>query len=162
VARRALGKVVDTQSLDESDGPAARLEIDIPRHWLDEGGELEIAAPRRLTCARCDGGGCDACERSGALNAPDDADRRKIAIHLPQKLSGTTEIRVADPFVDNAIEQLMVRLSPGSAASEGVRRVRHSAPPTPMAAKSTSTDRTTLLLATAIVVALIALLLARL
>jgi hypothetical protein len=31
------------------------------------GALVEIELPRNLTCATCEGGGCDACERSGAL-----------------------------------------------------------------------------------------------
>lgn len=35
--------------------------------WLDEGAVIELELPRNLACAKCDGGGCDACGRSGAV-----------------------------------------------------------------------------------------------
>lgn len=37
------------------------------RQWLAEGAAIEFELPRNLSCAACDGGGCDACGRSGAV-----------------------------------------------------------------------------------------------
>lgn len=39
----------------------------MPATWLDEGASIEFELPRNLTCAKCDGGGCDGCGRSGAV-----------------------------------------------------------------------------------------------
>jgi hypothetical protein len=41
--------------------------IEVPEAWFEEGAHLEIELPPRLVCARCEGGGCDACGRSGAI-----------------------------------------------------------------------------------------------
>src|SRR6185503_19499681 len=48
-------------------GPDASHRIRVPRRWLQTGALVEIELPRNLTCAGCEGGGCDACDRSGAL-----------------------------------------------------------------------------------------------
>jgi hypothetical protein len=39
----------------------------VPRVWLERGETVEFELPRHLTCAACDGGGCDVCQRSGAV-----------------------------------------------------------------------------------------------
>ena len=39
----------------------------VPRTWLARGAVVELELPRNLVCATCDGGGCDVCERSGAV-----------------------------------------------------------------------------------------------
>lgn len=36
--------------------------------WLEEGASVSILLPRLLTCARCEGGGCDVCGRKGAFD----------------------------------------------------------------------------------------------
>jgi hypothetical protein len=36
-------------------------------NWLVEGSVIELELPRHLTCRACEGGGCDKCERSGAV-----------------------------------------------------------------------------------------------
>jgi len=39
----------------------------VPHAWLKRGAVVELELPRHLVCAACDGGGCDTCERSGAV-----------------------------------------------------------------------------------------------
>jgi hypothetical protein len=39
----------------------------VPKNWLEEGSVIELELPRHLTCRACEGGGCDICERSGAV-----------------------------------------------------------------------------------------------
>jgi hypothetical protein len=54
---------------------------------LKRGAVVELELPRHLVCAVCEGGGCDTCERSGAVTlrergaAPD-----VISVSLPQTL----------------------------------------------------------------------------
>lgn len=43
------------------------LRVAVPSAWLVEGRSIEIELPRNLTCARCSGGGCGACNNSGAI-----------------------------------------------------------------------------------------------
>ncbi len=42
--------------------------IAVERAWLERGEVIEVTLPRNLTCAACVGGGCDRCERSGAIS----------------------------------------------------------------------------------------------
>lgn len=62
---QVLAKV--TGPLDAPRGPDVLHRVTVRPQWLDLGATLELELPRNLTCAGCDGGGCDACERSGAL-----------------------------------------------------------------------------------------------
>jgi hypothetical protein len=39
----------------------------VPKSWIGEGATVEFELPRHLSCAACEGGGCDVCQRSGAL-----------------------------------------------------------------------------------------------
>jgi hypothetical protein len=39
----------------------------VPKEWIEQGSIVEFELPRHLTCRTCEGGGCDACERSGAV-----------------------------------------------------------------------------------------------
>jgi hypothetical protein len=41
--------------------------IRVRRAWLVVGEVVELELPRNLACASCGGGGCDACDRSGAI-----------------------------------------------------------------------------------------------
>jgi hypothetical protein len=53
--------------LDSPRGPDASHRIKVPRDWIVEGSVIEFELPRHLTCRACEGGGCDVCERSGAV-----------------------------------------------------------------------------------------------
>jgi len=61
-----LGRVV-VSDLASPRGPDASHRIRVPRVWLERGAAIEFELPRNLTCAACDGGGCDVCHRSGAV-----------------------------------------------------------------------------------------------
>jgi len=41
--------------------------VEAPSMWFREGASIEVRLPRLLTCARCEGGGCDLCGRRGAF-----------------------------------------------------------------------------------------------
>ena len=47
------------------------------------GATLQISLPRLLSCARCDGGGCDACERRGAFEQQSAGIASEVAVVLP-------------------------------------------------------------------------------
>jgi len=61
-----LGRVVATGTRTPR-GPDTFHRIAVARGCLTEGAAIEVELPRNLTCAGCDGGGCDACDRSGAI-----------------------------------------------------------------------------------------------
>jgi hypothetical protein len=66
IVAEVLGRVVQVD-LDSPRGPDASHRIKVPRDWIVEGSVIELELPRHLTCRNCEGGGCDVCERSGAV-----------------------------------------------------------------------------------------------
>lgn len=121
-----LDRVTDPSALDACAGARARLAVDVPAGWLLGGADLTISAPLRLACARCDGGGCDGCERSGALRAPEDPAMRVLHARLPamRDASAAVALRIPAPFgEDHPIAQLLVEVRAAAAPSALVRRV---------------------------------------
>lgn len=117
-----LGRVIDTEAAANVGGPRGRLVVTVPPDWAE--GDIEIAVPHRLRCEACDGGGCDACKRSGAIavDAPDEA--RKVSLRLPAGLERGALVRLVTPFGDAVdVAMLIVELRIGSAPSPHVRRV---------------------------------------
>jgi hypothetical protein len=72
-----------TQDLDEPRGPDVACSIEVPQAWFLAGATLQITLPRLLSCARCDGGGCDACERRGAFEQQAAGIPTEVAVVLP-------------------------------------------------------------------------------
>ncbi|XXY52994.1 hypothetical protein WME91_17860 [Sorangium sp. So ce269] len=127
MGRAELGQLIDREDLDASDGARGRLSITVPTAWARGGADIEIAVPARVTCARCDGGGCDSCARSGAHRAPEEVAARTLRLRLPPDLTGCVTLRLVRPFGEHApLDQLLVDVRADSAASPGVRCV---APP---------------------------------
>ncbi len=125
-----LARVIDPTALDDDAGARARLRIDVPAAWLAGGAELEIVCPARLACARCDGGGCDGCGRSGALRAPVEAEARTLRARMPAGAEGLA-IRLPAPFgPGHPVDQLVLEIRPAEDPSAGVRRI-----PRPAAAR---------------------------
>ena len=125
-APATLGQVLDVAALDASNGPCARVRVGLEPGW-SRGDTLRITVPERLTCARCDGGGCDACGRSGALRAPSDPDARTLRVELPALPAQGVAMRVLYPFGDTAgVEQLRIELHAAAPSDAGLR-VAHTA-----------------------------------
>ncbi len=126
VGKSTLGRVVDPGALSACGGPRARLSIEVPEAWLAEGADVAVTAPARLVCARCDGGGCEGCARSGALRSPE-GDRVVHASFPPAPRPPgprALALRIPHPFgAGHAIEQLLLELRPGAAPSACVERV---------------------------------------
>ncbi len=133
MGKSSLGRVVDPCALDAGAGPRARLCVEVPASWLAEGADLAITAPARLACARCDGGGCDTCERSGALRAPADAAARLVHASVsPAGAQLRIALRILHPFgPDHGIEQLLIELRVAGAPSACVARIEPPAPVAP-------------------------------
>jgi hypothetical protein len=79
-----LGRVAKSD-LASPRGPDAIHRVRVPKSWLGEGATVELELPRHLSCAACEGGGCDVCQRSGALtlrgrNEPSDL----LQVSLPR------------------------------------------------------------------------------
>ncbi len=120
MARQALAKIVDPDALDASQRCQGRLRIKVPAAWLQQAARIEVLVPSTLTCARCDGGGCDSCNRSGALKPPESSDERRLCLRLPRHPDGPVTIRLVRPFAESEIEQLLVEVEPSERASKNV------------------------------------------
>jgi hypothetical protein len=119
-----LGRLLDTDALAGDGGPRAKTRISVPPSWSDESALVEIRVPRTLACARCDGGGCDGCGRSGALRGPAKDAARVVRVRLPQNLRDGVAMRIADPFGRAApIAQLWIEVVPAKEPSATVRRI---------------------------------------
>lgn len=117
-----LGRVVDPEALAVEGGARGRMRIDLPSAWLAEPCAIEVTVPPRLVCARCDGGGCDGCHRSGAVRAPQDSAARTVRVSLPRAESAVA-LRIADPFgPEGGIAQLLLEIRAGAVPSPGVTR----------------------------------------
>jgi hypothetical protein len=119
-----LARILDPASLDAAPGRRGRMRVSVPSAWLEEGAELELVAPRVLPCARCDGGGCDECRRSGALELSRDAALRTVRVRLPEDAPPGLALRLLDPFgPGGGVEQLIVEIREDAAPSAGCTRV---------------------------------------
>ena len=119
-----LGKLLDKEALESCEGGRAKARISVPPSWCDESALVELSLPRTLVCARCEGGGCDGCHRSGALRGPKSDAARRVRVRLPQNLGDGVAMRLADPFGrDGAIAQIWIEVRPAAEPSSMVRRI---------------------------------------
>jgi len=71
--------------------------IEVPAAWFEVGATLQISLPRLLSCARCDGGGCDVCGRRGAFDQTTGI-ANEVAVVLPvQPRGSSTAVRLRLP-----------------------------------------------------------------
>jgi hypothetical protein len=82
-----LAKVI-SRAFDAPRGPDVVHRIRVPEAWFESGAVVEFEVPRNLSCAACAGGGCDSCERSGAISL-------RARQELPEILSVTLPTRKA-------------------------------------------------------------------
>ncbi|MEM6788962.1 MAG: hypothetical protein AAF715_15685 [Myxococcota bacterium] len=135
-----LAQVLDPRARDACAGPRAVLALDIDLAWLQDAGRVvEVRVPRRLPCARCEGGGCDGCGRSGVVRAPENEARRGLRVTLPTTRPGPRSsvvvLRIERPFGPGSeIAQLLLRLKPSDASDPRLSRVAATAVPPPGAA----------------------------
>lgn len=123
-----LAQVVDPEALDACEGARAKLALKVDRAWMRDGATLRVAVPKRLPCARCDGGGCDGCDRSGVLRGPDDEQARALTVELPgnQPIGSAVVLRLSKPFANDAIAQLLIHLCPADEPDDRVTKVSRS------------------------------------
>ncbi len=125
VAPQELARVANPEALAKE--PDARICVQIARAWVSADAPLDlvITAPRRLSCARCEGGGCDACARSGVLRAPEDEAARKVSARIPAATLQDLALRIPHPFgMEHAIQQVIVEIRFAEEASPNVARVQ--------------------------------------
>jgi len=87
--------------MDVPRGPDVIHRIRVPRAWVEAGEVVEFELPRNLSCAACDGGGCDSCERSGAVTL-------RGRQELPELLSVTLPTRKSEDAPD--ARGIMIRI----------------------------------------------------
>ena len=129
---KVLGKVLN-DDLDDPRGPDVVHRIRVPSSWLSRGATIEFEVPRNLTCAECSGGGCDACERSGAVTLRGrDEPGEIVQVTLPQptmavddraqdlvlRIPGRGGLAGADLDVPRGM--MMLRVSPAEDADDKV------------------------------------------
>lgn len=90
--------MIDRDGLDGDPGPRVRVRIGVPRAWGEVGATVIVEAPRRVACARCDGGGCDGCGRSGVVRLAEEPASRTFRLALPTSLGEGAIVRLARPF----------------------------------------------------------------
>lgn len=129
-------RLLDPDALAAEDGVRVRFAITIPLDALRRGAELEVDVPRRLQCARCDGGGCDRCDRTGIVRAPDDDALRVVRVRVVSETGAAVEVRVPQPFGgDSAIRQLLLEVRGSEETAPSVRAIR------PLASTALTTTR---------------------
>ena len=128
---------VTTRTLNVPRGPDVLHRIRVPGAWLQSGEVVEFELPRNLTCAACDGGGCDTCERAGAITLRGRHELPEIlTVTLPtRKPDAESEprgviIRIPEqgglPPEDGEVLPrglLLLRVEPAELADPGVTRV---------------------------------------
>lgn len=83
MARVQLGRV--TGNLEVPRGPDVTHKVRVKPEWLEVGATIEFELPRNLSCAACKGGGCDKCERSGAITLRDRSEPAElVTVTLPR------------------------------------------------------------------------------
>lgn len=131
---------------------------------------MEFELPRNLTCAACEGGGCDACERSGAVTLRGRGDPVELVeLSLPKgERDEPFLIRVPErgglPPAGSELSRghLLLRVEPceDSQASPTLRRTKPSIKPRPsipsLRVAMASQSRPALLLGGALALAILA------
>jgi hypothetical protein len=113
----------------------------VKQKWLEEGAAIQFQVPRNLTCAACDGGGCDTCGRSGAISLRARGEPGEVlTVTLPRcdASSGNAGVVLRIPEQGGFVQQgpplprgmLLLSVSAGERADAGVSRIRATlAPP---------------------------------
>lgn len=110
-----LPRVLDHEALEARHNrgePRGRASVVVPAAWLRDGVRFSFKLPTALRCDLCDGGGCDACTRSGAYRVP--AGMSELPITLPRSDADRVAIRLAHPFGEALPTLLIVEVSAGA------------------------------------------------
>lgn len=86
VAKVQLARV--TGNVDVPRGPDVTHKVRVKPEWLATGATIEFELPRNLACAACKGGGCDKCDRAGAITLRDRSEPAElVTVTLPHHTS---------------------------------------------------------------------------
>lgn len=113
--------------------------------WLEEGALIELELPRNMKCAACEGGGCDACERSGAISVRGRKELSEVLqVTLPKRDESSLESTASGRTIVIRIPErgglpdspelrrglLLLSVVPADVADAGIRRIeRPEIPP---------------------------------
>jgi hypothetical protein len=135
---KVLGKLLNDDP-NGPRGPDVVHRIRVPSGWLDQGATIEFEVPRNLTCAQCGGGGCDACQRAGAITLRGREEPGEVVqVTLPQRDAdgdGTARdvvLRIPGrggiPGLDSDLPRgvMMLRISSAEGADDKVWRTEPS------------------------------------
>jgi hypothetical protein len=128
---------VTTRTLNVPRGPDVLHRVRVPTAWLESAEVIEFELPRNLTCAACEGGGCDTCERAGAITLRGREELPEIlSVTLPMRKPGLSSevrgvvIRIPEqgglpPEHGELMPRglLLLRVEPAEVADPGVSRV---------------------------------------
>ena len=90
---------VSLDALTEPRGPDVAHSIRVPGAWLNGGETIELELPRQLNCAHCQGGGCDQCQRAGAIRLRQAHEPPEtVRVSLPD-ISGLDESQAGKPLL---------------------------------------------------------------
>ena len=79
---------VTSRAIEGPRGPDVLYRVKVRSEWLRVGEVVELELPRNLACAGCRGGGCDACDRSGAITLRRrDEPAEVVEVTLPARLA---------------------------------------------------------------------------
>jgi hypothetical protein len=112
-----LAKVAAPEELSSLEGAIARARVEVPQSWA--GSLIEVDVPRRLSCGACDGGGCDRCQRSGAIKLDSVG---ALSVRLPEELGEGAVLRIPQPFEGDELAILLLEVRVAEAPS-GCRRI---------------------------------------
>jgi hypothetical protein len=139
---KVLGKVT-TGAHVVPRGPDVVHRVRVMRDWLRSGEAIELELPRNLTCAACGGGGCDSCDRSGAITLRGRHEPPEIVqVTLPGLREGDSESGGDRPLTLRIPEQgglpvegsklprglLLLTVIPADKADQGVARTGAALP----------------------------------
>lgn len=118
-----LARLLDRDALQAEEGPRGRVRVTVPRGWASARATIVVQAPARVRCAACEGGGCDACQRSGVFRLAERPEERTFRVTLPAELGEGRVLRIAAPFgAGGPLAQVLCELREGD-APEGCWRV---------------------------------------
>ncbi|HEX4339882.1 MAG TPA: hypothetical protein VH062_28440 [Polyangiaceae bacterium] len=149
---KVLARVV--ASKDRPRGPDVQLHVTVPASFIVEGATLEVDVPRNLACAACGGGGCDACDRAGAVSIRGRKDPpESVEVTLPKANADSAAPRAVllriperggPPPAESGLPRgnLLLTIRSGDELSTGVSRLPGpSVPPPPVTPELVGVER---------------------
>jgi hypothetical protein len=151
---QVIGRI--TAATDRPRGPDVKMSVCVPDAWFADGATIEIELPRNVACAACEGGGCDRCDRSGAVSLrgrKDPAETVEVTLlrpaagdDAPSSKSRLVVMRIPDrgghcrEGEELPRGNLLLSVKSGSEPSRGVKRLAQPSMPPPPAAELVSTS----------------------